>query len=756
MKQLLLLMLSACCVFIGCEAQHEKYLEPGAVGRWESNNYAYDRAAESTGKTSEGGFQDYWLAPSAAAPQASNEAEKYGFYSLGDVNGRSPQNTNKRPPHRPLDAVAASDEVWIIATPPKPEQPDEDSLDDDAPGSGSLMAVLPPPPRDKPSDEPVDAEPTPVAVPLEHTEVDARVDAYIASVNVKQRFHNPYDTKIEAVYVFPLPQDAAVSEFVMTIGDRTIRGILRERQEAERLYREARAAGHNASLLTQERPNIFTQKVANIEPGKRIDIDITYFQALAYSDGVYSFVFPMVVGPRFNPPHTEDPIHAVARPGRPGDQGPTSVAYLRPTERSGHDIGLTLTLAPGVPIETSGSVNHHVHLQDNQDGSLTVQLDETDSIPNKDFVFAYRVAGDAIRSNLLTHHDPETGEGYFTMTLYPPADLASLSRQPMEMVFVLDCSGSMSGEPIAQAKAAMLAALDRLEPDDTFQIIRFSSNASQLGNRPLPATAKNLRKARRYVQQLSGSGGTMMIEGVKAALDFEHDPRRYRVVTFMTDGYIGNEREILGAVYERLGAARVFSFGVGSSTNRYLLHGMARAGRGAAAFLSLNDDASTIMDLYFDRISHPAMTDVAIDFGDTAVSDVYPSQLPDLFVGRPVVVTGRYAGAFDTVRVGGRAGPQDLAVTVEAPPQAESNHPALAKVWARQRIADLNHRMAWEQDPDLVADIRDTALRHGLMSAYTAFIAVDASRITEGDHGVSVAVPVPVPDGVRYDTTVTE
>ena len=512
-------------------------------------------------------------------------------------------------------AVQPGDEVWVVSLPPS------DAVErEDVPGSGALMTIVPG----------KSGEPEQVAVPLEHTEVQARIDAYLATVNVRQRFHNPFDTKIEAVYVFPLPHDAAVTDFVMTIGERRIRGILREREEARAIYEQARAAGYNASLLVQDRPNVFTQKVANIEPGKRIEVDLTYFQALAYRDGDYRFEFPMVVGPRFNPA------------GAAGD--PVEVKNLKPNERSGHTVDLTLTLAPGVAIEKHRSHNHRVDVVRKTEDEMTVRIADGDTVPNKDFVFSYRVAGAAVRSNLLTYRDPKTGEGFFTMTLLPPAELKSLSRQPMEMVFVLDCSGSMSGQPMAQAKAAVMAALDRLEARDTFQIVRFSSDASQLGAGPLAASPRNLRKARKYLANLRGGGGTQMVEGVKAALDFPHDPERYRVVTFLTDGFIGNERDIFWAIGERLGAARIFSFGVGNSTNQYLLFGMARLGRGAAAILGLNDDAVEVMDRYFDRISHPALTDLAIDFGDARVSEVYPATLPDLFVGRPVVVTGKFSG----------------------------------------------------------------------------------------------------------------
>ncbi|MBC8468271.1 MAG: VWA domain-containing protein [Planctomycetes bacterium] len=589
---------------------------------------------------------------------------------------------------------------------------------------------------------------------LKHTDVKGQISGYIATVDVTQKFHNPYDKKIEAVYVFPLPQNAAVNEFIMIIGKRRIRGIIRDRKEAEEIYRQARSQGYVASLLTQERPNIFTQKIANIEPGKNIDVNIKYFNTLAYVDGWYEFVFPMVVGPRFNPPCYTDGVGAVAR-GKNGISGQeTEVQYLKPGERSGHDIAVRVDVDAGVSIEEVACTSHVIDKTFATPENLTVKLSSLDSIPNKDFVLRYKVASKKVKSALVTHRDKRGG--FFSLMLYPPENLSYLKRAPMEMIFVLDCSGSMRGKPIAKAKEAIKRGLKKLEEGDTFQVIRFSNNASQFGPNPVPATPANIHKAISYVDNLQGNGGTMMIEGIKAALDFAHDPGRFRLVSFMTDGYIGNEVEILASVHERLGASRIFSFGVGSSVNRYLLDRMAKLGKGAVAYIGLDDSAGQIVDLFYERISHPALTDVNIDWGNMQVTDVYPNRISDLFVGRPVILTGRFKGQRKTtIRVNGKVGDlrQEIAIPVNLDDSA-SSHSGIACVWARKRIETLANQAIYDNDSDLPVQIRQVALEYGLMSAYTAFIAVDSSRKTTGDHGVTVAVPVPVPDGVRYDTTV--
>jgi Ca-activated chloride channel family protein len=500
----------------------------------------------------------------------------------------------------PVDLMTVNaDEVWVIVKAEAEHAPRP--ADDDTPGCGAMLARLP-------------KEEKEIPLPLKHTDVKGRISGYIATVDVTQQFHNPYDEKIEAVYVFPLPQNAAINEFIMTIGERKIRGIIRERQQAERIYKEAKERGHVASLLTQERPNIFTQKVANIEPGKEIDVNIKYFNTLAYVDGWYEFVFPMVVGPRFNPPGYTDGVGAVGR-GKAGISGQkTEVQYLKPHERSGHDIAVAVDIDAGVAIEKVVCPSHAITNSRVNPEKRTVKLSSLDTIPNKDFVLRYKVAGRKVKSALVTHRD-ERG-GFFTLMLYPPENLNHLRRAPMEMIFVLDCSGSMRGKPIAKAKDAIKRALRKLEPGDTFQVIRFSNNASKLGPAPVPATPENIRRGLEYVESLEGSGGTMMIEGIKAALDFEHDSHRFRLVSFMTDGYIGNEVEILAAVHEKLGESRIFSFGVGSSVNRFLLDRMAKLGKGAVAYIGLDESAGEVVDAFYERISAASARFVCGQAGD--------------------------------------------------------------------------------------------------------------------------------------------
>jgi len=633
------------------------------------------------------------------------------------------------------------EEVWVIAKPP--EERLAPRFDEPMPGEGQLMARR------------NEAGKKLVAVPLKHTDVKASIIGYIASVDVRQQYENPYDEKIEAVYVFPLPQNAAVNEFLMTVGTRKIRGIIRERQEAQQIYQQAKQQGYVASLLMQERPNVFTQAVANIEPGKRIDIDIRYFNTLSYVDGYYEFVFPMVVGPRFNPPGFTDGIGAVARGARESSGQKTQVQYLAPDKRSGHDIALAVQIDAGVPIDNIDSRNHQISVKNLRNNKAEVSLKEGDRIPNRDFVLRYKVAGESVKPALIAQRDG-TG-GYFTLMLLPPEQLKHLPRQPLEFVFTIDVSGSQRGQPLEQEKAATRYALTHMGPEDTFQVIRFGNTARKLFDVPQPADAAHVRQALQWIDGFDATEGTMLVDGVRASLLFPHDQSHTRYVAFMTDGYIGNEAEALGEIHRCLGPARLFSFGVGQATNRYLLDHMAIMGRGAAAYLGLNDDAGQIMGWYFQRISHPAMSDIAIDWGNAKVHDVYPRQLPDLFVGRPVIVTGRFEGELPkSVTLRAKVGREQQQIEVPVERADASFPPALPAVWARMKIADLADRATYEPGIDLPGQIRNLAMEYNLMSDYTAFVAVDSQTKTAGDHGTTIAVPVPVPEGVRYETTVQE
>lgn len=674
----------------------------------------------------------------------------------GAAGGRSPSTERARAATAWATAgpLPPNEELWVIATThddaPEPERYSFNGVEfgrEDI-GAGALVVTRP-------------GATEFVPAPLQHTDVHADIAGFIASVGVEQTYANPFDVKIEATYVFPLPQNSAVSEFVMTVGERRIRAVVREREEAERIYEEARRAGHTASLMTQERPNIFTQKVANIEPGEAIDIDITYFHTLAQRDGWYEFVFPMTVGPRYNPAGVSHGVGAVGRSDERTSGQPTEVVYLSPDERTGHDVSLEVSIDAGAPLDTITCATHAcaMDLDRLSEGVATVRLASESTIPNRDFVLRYRVNNDTTRPALVTHRDEESG--YFALTLHPPrAELLEelAGEVPVEIIFVVDTSGSMRGEPLGQAKQAIEHTLRRLGPDDAFQIIRFANDASPLGDRVVRATDRNVREALHKLRSLRAKGGTEMLAGVRTALSFPSDRERTRFVCFLTDGFIGNEGQVLSAVDDYLGDARLFSFAIGSSPNRFLMERLAVMGRGAVAFLGPDESGAPVMDAFLDRVRTPALADIAIDFGDLPVNGLSPVRVPDLYAGRPVTIMGRFDPRFDgseTIRVTGRTGRGEVTLDVHLTSD-NAEHPALADLWARAFIAEEINYALRTPGVDPTESIKNLALSHALLSPFTAFIAVDTARVTEGEYGVSVTQPVRVPDGVRYETTVRD
>jgi len=617
--------------------------------------------------------------------------------------------------------------------------------------------------------------------PLKHTEVTAEISGYIAKTLVEQTYTNPFTEVIEAVYTFPLPGMAAVNDFVMQIGERKIVGLIRPREEAERIYREARARGQTASLLTQERPNIFTQSVANIEPGGEVKIAITFFEKLAYENKQYEWVFPMVVGPRYIPGGAAAPQGAqggeqggvpaggptttTTTTGGGGWAGPTdrvpdadriTPPVLRPGERSGHDIGVTVMLDAGLAIQDLNPVTHCVDVEEVSDSRKVVKLSAADGIPNRDFVLRWKVAGAETQFGVMTHRS-EAG-GFLTLMMQPPAAPDDAEVTPREITFIIDVSGSQMGLPLGISKEIVRRTLDELRGEDIFNIFFFSSGNGQLWGAPKPRTAENVAEAKRFLDQLCGGGGTEMLEGLRRAMGAEHDAKFLQMYVFLTDGYIGNEDEILRMVKEDRGEARFFAFGIGSSVNRYLVDGVGEFGGGSSyAVLPRDPDhAGKAVQRLFDMIDSPILVDAKIDWNGLPVVDQYPAKLPDLFAGQTINVVARYTAAAEgTAYIEARVGAERVRLPVEVRlPETEAANSALAPIWARWRIAELSDEFvtadAAKQD-DLKKAITDLAVEFRLVSQFTAFVAVDESRVVGNGAPLRVVQPVELPEGVSYE-----
>lgn len=605
--------------------------------------------------------------------------------------------------------------------------------------------------------------------PLKHTDVKAEVSGFLARVTLTQEFHNPRDEKIEATYLFPLPPRSAVDQLTMDVGGRVIRGEIKRREEAQRLFAQARTEGRVAALLDQERPNLFTQSVTNILPGASVKVTISYVETLPYEDGVYEFTFPMVVGPRYIPGGPKrgdgpaDGKQAVAGTVQVPDAARITPPRMPGGMRPGHDVSLEVAIDTGVPLEQITSELHEIEVDRDSNHQAVVRLKEKAAIPDRDFTLRFGVGGLQIADAALAHRD-EHG-GYFTLMLQPPGRVAAEDVTPKELVFVLDTSGSMDGLPIETAKRVARIALDGLYEHDTFNLITFAGDTQILFDKPAPATKENLSKAKQLLDGKRGDGGTEMMKAILAALADTDSQDHIRIVCFLTDGFVGNEMEIVGEI-QRHPKARVFSFGIGNSVNRFLLDKMAEQGRGEAEYVFLNrgdkKDAEAAADAakrFYERVRAPLLTDISVDWNGLPVEDVYPKRLPDLFSAKPLFITGRYTGAASGVmRLRGKAAGADFLREISVDlPESEERHDALASLWARTRIDDLmaqDYRglQTGAVRKDVEEEITRLGLDYRLMTQFTSFIAVDEAVTAPGEEAERFAVPMAAPNGMTMIT----
>jgi Ca-activated chloride channel family protein len=575
--------------------------------------------------------------------------------------------------------------------------------------------------------------------PLKHTDVKVEISGFLSRVRVKQEFENNFNQPIEAVYTFPLSQNGAVDDMTMTVGSRTIKGKILKREDARQVYENAKSNGQTASLLDQQRPNIFTQSVANIMPNEKIVIEISYVETLKYEDGSYEFVFPMTVAPRYNPASLSTENAAKISP-------PIAAT------RAGHDISVEVNLDAGVPVESIQAKSHEVQSVNLSANSANIKLKDEKTIPNKDFVLRYDVTGKRIEDAILTHRD-ERG-GFFTLVLSPPDKFKIEDVAPKEIVFVLDTSGSMSGFPIEKAKEAMNLSLKGLYPRDTFNLITFAGDTHILFEKPVPATAANLARAQEFLSSRNGGGGTEMMKAIKAALEPSGSNEHIRIVCFMTDGFVGNEAEILSEIQKNKNA-RVFSFGIGNSVNRFLLDKMAEEGNGESEIVLLEDESEKAAKKFYERVRTPLLTDISIDWNGLPVADVYPQKIADLFSAKPVILNGRYTkGASSTIKLKGKVGGQifEREINVNLP-ESEPQHDVLATLWARKRIDELTSKSYADEKAKAESQnaITNIGLEFRLLTAFTSFVAVEERVVNRGGQPTKIEVPVELADGMSRE-----
>ncbi|HTA20075.1 MAG TPA: VIT domain-containing protein [Polyangia bacterium] len=583
-------------------------------------------------------------------------------------------------------------------------------------------------------------DPATERLPLRETSAHVDISGVIAHVAVRQVFENGGAKPIEAVYVFPASTRAAVHGMRMKIGQRLVEAHIDRRQAARESYEAARAQGRRASLLEQERPNVFTMNVANIMPGDRVEVQLDYSELLVPEEAVYELVFPTVVGPRYAGGADPQKDNWMANPHLPAG-APSPVRF---------ELGVHLET--GVGLKEISSPSHAITVAYASANVADVALRDGNG-GNRDFVLRYRLAGDKIESGLLLSPRGADGDGYFALMMEPPQRPTLAQIPSREYIFLLDVSGSMHGFPLDTAKALMRRLLGQLRPTDHFDVALFSgANYVMSPCGSVPATAANVRDAVDLVERQHGGGGTELMGGLRGAYAIPRVTRATsRTVVVVTDGYVGVEAEAFRFVRERLGDANLFAFGIGSSVNRALIEGLARAGRGEPFVVLDATKAPAQADRLRAYVEAPVLTHVGVAFEGLHTTEVSPPQLPDLLARRPLVLFGKYQGEpGGQVRVTGFAGggaPFAQVLPVHASDARPSNA-ALRWLWARSWVATLEDERAMGGGQPVEDAITDLGLRHSLLTPFTSFVAVDHEIVNTTGQVTPVRQPLPMPAGV--------
>lgn len=583
------------------------------------------------------------------------------------------------------------------------------------------------------------ADPAVDALPLKATRVDARVLGNIAEVTVTQEYRNQGKTPLEARYVFPASTRAAVHGMTVHLGERVIQAQIREKQKAKAEYQQAKQDGKTAALLEQERENVFQMNVANILPGDVVQVELRYSELLVPTDGKFQFVFPTVVGPRYN--------------GRDesgsGQQQWIESPYLPAGQPSATKFALQVELLAPVQIGEIASPSHRLAIQrDGQRATVRVAADD-DTAGNRDFILDYQLGGEAVQSGLLLSRGAQ--ENFFLAMVAPPRAPDARLIVPRDYVFVVDVSGSMNGFPLDTTRTLLRDLIGRLRPSDTFNLLLFAGDNRKLADRSLAATPENIRLAIDLLDSQVGAGGTELMPALREALAMPTDPERSRSFVVVTDGYVTIESSAYKLVRENLSKANLFAFGIGSAVNRSLIEGLARAGQGEPFVVTDDAQASKAAQRFRRMIDSPLLNGIQARFDGLDVYDVEPLQLPDLFANRPLVLFGKWKGEpRGELRLGAHAadGPFQVLLPISAG-NLTDNSGALAHLWARQRLASLMDQEALDGGFEFSSQILDLGLTYQLLTPYTSFIAVDQQvRNPDPQASQTVDQPLPMPQGV--------
>ncbi len=589
--------------------------------------------------------------------------------------------------------------------------------------------------------------------PMLSQKVKVSVSGITARVVVEQRFANSGSSWVEAVYVFPLPDESSVDHLRLRIGERVLDGMIMEKSAAKKTHEKARSEGRKSSLLTQNRPNMFTTRVANIGPGEEVTVEIEYQQTISFVDNVFSLRFPMVVGPRYIPGvplgNTEPPV-TVRSSGWAlnTDQVPDASEITPPVDRGSkieNKVELSVDLAAGIPLSRIESLYHGTEIVEVDENHYKIEL-TSEVKADRDFVLEWQPKNSAqVKAALFAE---QKGKDQYMLLMLIPPDKPNKLHVPREVVFVLDISGSMAGASIKQAKAAVSAALKSLSPSDRFNIVVFNNKASMLYEHSRSADKPRLRDAAMYIENINAEGGTEMKPALLLALDGSNNHERLRQVVFLTDGAVGNEGALLDLISKRLGASRLFTVGIGSAPNSYFMSRAASIGRGTFTYIGKEAEVKMKMMSLFAKLEHPVLSDLRLNLGgsDSDV-EIYPSPMPDLYVGEPLILSMRTGWENQRLRLSGMNNGQPWQASVDLSPYGQRE--GIGALWARKKIRSQMEFLALGAGRDEVRnDVVQTAIEHHLVSKYTSLVAVD-SRISrpQGEKEREIAVKTHLPHG---------
>ena len=577
--------------------------------------------------------------------------------------------------------------------------------------------------------------------PLKETKVSTNINGMIAETYVTQTYANEGKNPINAKYIFPASTKVSVHGMKMQIGDQIVTAQIKEKEEAKQEFEQAKSEGKSASLMEEQRPNVFSMDVANIMPGDTVHIELHYTELISPEEGNYQFVFPTVTGPRYVSPF-----------GKQNAENEKWIAtpYLKEGDGKTGKYEIEVKLSAGVPITGLTCKTHKVDMDWENETAARITLSNPEEYAgNRDFILDYRLTGEEVNSGLMLYQGEK--ENFFLLNVQPPERCDTAEIPPREYIFVLDVSGSMYGFPLDTAKALIKNLVGGLRETDQFNLLLFSGAQTVLSpGSSLQATPENIAKAMALIDSQEGGGGTELAPALKTAINLPLKENTARSIVTITDGYIGGEKEIFELIDQNMDRTNFFSFGIGSSVNRYLIEGIAKAGAGESFVVTDEADALATADRFRTYIQSPVLTNIKIAYDGFDVFDVEPTVPSTLFASKPIVLFGKWKGeAAGTIRITGMAGGQAYAqdIPVSGIQPLEENG-AIRYLWARKKVERLTDYGTNDRNEDVKKEVTQIGLDYSMMTPYTSFIAVVEQVRNPDKNSRDVAQPLPLPENV--------